>query len=251
MPTLQNSTSHRNQSAPRRYQQSNVAKIIQNGLRLAERQGGDAAKVATLRPWTVMHRGAAAARDADHPCRRRYPNGAQDMPAAAPEGKGGLPGHDVELFEFWKAIHDQEDVYERPGVNRSERRRRRGRGGESRRRPWRRVAATPRLRRGSSAEATSAKASRGDAAVTTWIVRGGDVRGGESRRRRACDEDRPRRPRLRGGLSRGDAWPRRSHSVGGDAGVRSRPAPAGTRSRSSGRSASSSRSSARRPSPRA
>mmetsp|Transcript_3546 Transcript_3546/g.10985 ORF Transcript_3546/g.10985 Transcript_3546/m.10985 type:complete len:192 (+) Transcript_3546:95-670(+) len=41
-----------------------------------------------------------------------YPNGAQDMPAAAPEGKGGLPGHDVELFEFWKAIHDQEDVYE-------------------------------------------------------------------------------------------------------------------------------------------
>jgi len=67
----------------------------------------------------------------------------------------------------------------------------------------RRVAATPRLRRGYSVET-----SRGDAAVATWIARGD-----ESRRRRGCHEDSPwrpvaappRLPRLSVETSRGDA----------------------------------------------
>ena len=67
--------------------------------------------------------------------------------------------------------------------------RRRGRDGNS---PRRRVAATPRVPRGQSAET-----SRGDAAGATWTVRD-DV----SRRRRS-EPDRPQRSDARGGASLG------------------------------------------------
>ena len=44
-----------------------------------------------------------------------YPNGAKDMPDAPPESTSATLGdHDPKLFNFWKQIHDQEDVYEVP-----------------------------------------------------------------------------------------------------------------------------------------
>ena len=43
-----------------------------------------------------------------------YPNGATDMPATPPVSNTALGDHDPELFNFWKQIHDQEDVYEVP-----------------------------------------------------------------------------------------------------------------------------------------
>ena len=42
-----------------------------------------------------------------------YPNGAKDMPDAPPESTSATLGdHDPKLFNFWKQIHEQSDVYE-------------------------------------------------------------------------------------------------------------------------------------------
>ena len=43
-----------------------------------------------------------------------YPNGAKDMPDTPPVGKTALGDHDPVLFNFWKQINEQEDVYEVP-----------------------------------------------------------------------------------------------------------------------------------------
>ena len=43
-----------------------------------------------------------------------YPNGAKDMPATPPVTNTALGDHDPELFNFWKQINVQEDVYEAP-----------------------------------------------------------------------------------------------------------------------------------------
>mgnify|MGYP007008034639 CR=1 FL=1 len=44
-----------------------------------------------------------------------YPNGAKDMPDAPPESTSATLGdHDPKLFNFWKQINEQDDVYEVP-----------------------------------------------------------------------------------------------------------------------------------------